>query len=100
MVNEDLERIKAKTKLAQAVTKKTTAEEKKLRTEQKIKEAKAKKWKQLEKKLTKKVTSRKILRPSNLVLTIKEHTPESVFHDKSRFFNDEFEQTKKLFFKS
>ena len=100
----DKERIKLQGKVSRdqttAETKKTTAETKKLKLEDQIKKDKAKKWKQLTKNLSKKVTAKKIVRAHGMVLNIKEHKPESVFNDESRFFRNEFEQQKGLFFRS
>ena len=50
------------------------------------------------KALQKKVVSRRILKPSQTIVTIKEYQVPSILNDPNRFFKSEMEETKKSLF--
>jgi len=45
-------------------------------------------------RLSKKIKAKKILAPKTTI-TIKEHKPENIFYDESRFFKNELDEVKK-----
>ena len=56
-----------------------------------VKKKKVSKWKQ-------KVVSKRILKPSKIVVKIPEYKPQSVLGDENRFFTGEMNQVKKEMF--
>jgi hypothetical protein len=95
MVN-DLNFIKAETKLSQARAKEAKQELKKKQFEVKQKEKSNKKWQELKKVLSKPVTNKKVLKSYNPTLTIKEAKPEKYV---PIYFQAELkEEKRKLFF--
>jgi hypothetical protein len=52
----------------------------------------------LGKKLKERVISRRVLRPNQMSVTIKEYNAPSVLNDPNRFFRSEMEETKKSLF--
>lgn len=45
-------------------------------------------------KLSKKVVGKRILKSSKATVTIKQKTPENIFHDENRFFKGELSKTR------
>ncbi|HDK42073.1 MAG TPA: hypothetical protein ENG87_01735 [Candidatus Pacearchaeota archaeon] len=63
------------------------------------KELKKKKSKKDTKKLlNKKITSKSVLKPSQMTITIKKQEPYNVLDEPNRFFKHEFEETKRSLF--
>ena len=69
--------------------------QKKIKEEKKQKE---KTLKKIDKILRKKITSRKILKPSQMTMTIKKQEPHSVLGEENKFFKNTFEQEKRSMF--
>ena len=64
-----------------------------------VKELKKKKSKKGEKDILKqKVKSRKILKPSQMTITIKKQEPHSILGEENKFFKNTFEQEKRSLF--
>ncbi len=60
--------------------------------------AKKKKKETLAKRLSKKITSKRVLKKSQATVTIQERPTENIFHEENRFFKGEFNQEKKNMF--
>jgi len=81
-----------KERAIKAETKKGAQELRRKKYEQSQKEKKAKKWRQLAKKLSKPITSKRILKKERPTLTIKQREVPSVLGDPNRFFKDEMQK--------
>lgn len=60
--------------------------------------AKKKKKKTIIEQLSKKVTTKKILKTGQATVTIKEKKPSNIFHEENRFFKSELSKAKQEMF--
>jgi len=92
------QRLIAGAKVLAARTKQIKEELKASKFAAKQKEKSAKKWQELSKTLSKKVVSKKILRPNKMSVHIREREIEPVLEDANRYFKGEMEDMKKQMF--